>query len=89
MDNNNREKEMNLKDIDKIYDSIRNVMSVKERISYCAQLIYRTHTHLTRHGNHLTKVTKQRSLLVLQHARQELDYLIQSKSAYNLKNKKP
>lgn len=69
-----------LRDIDKIYGSVSTVMSVKERISYCAQLIYRTHTHLSRHGSHLTKSARNRSMQVLQHAREELHMLLRFKN---------
>ena len=70
---------MDLKQVDKIYRTICSYMSVRERISYCSQLIYRTHSQLSRYGNHLPKEAKSRSLEMLQYARRELHQLMQSK----------
>ena len=80
-------KQNELRDIDKIYSAICNYMSVREKISYCAQLIYRTHTHLSRHGSHLTRMARSHSMEVLQYARQELHHLL--RTAHSPNNHKP
>ena len=65
-----------LSEVDKVYSAVSAHMSVKERIYYCAQLIYRTHTYLSRGGNQLTRAARNKSLCVLQHAREELSQLL-------------
>ena len=67
---------MSLSQVDRVYDKVKNEMSVREKITYCARLIYRTHSQLTRPGAHLTRETRQRSMQILQFARFELDELI-------------
>jgi hypothetical protein len=69
---------MKLSEVDRVYQAVRNEMSVNEKITYCSRLIYRTHLQLTKMGAHLTKESKQRSMEILQHARYELDELIRS-----------
>jgi hypothetical protein len=70
---------MSLSEIDRVYQAVMNEMSVKEKIIYCSRLIYRTHTQLTRQGAHLTSVTKQQSMQLLEYARFELDQLLKTR----------
>lgn len=69
---------MQLSDIDNIYRQVKDHMSIEDKISYCARVIYRTHQHLNRHGNSLSREAKSRSLQVLQNARQEMHQLLAS-----------
>lgn len=61
---------------DKVYRNSWQNLSVKERINYCASVIYETHKYLTKYSNRLTRIAKVKSRKLIFRAQNELTELV-------------
>ena len=69
---------MDLAEVERFYGLSEDNMSVKEKITYCSQVIYRTHVLLNQPGSALSRDARNRTLQLLQRARRELRELVSS-----------
>jgi hypothetical protein len=69
-----------LSDIDKNYRTISAYMTVKEKIAYCANIIYRTHLYLRRNSDQLSRLARNKTREILTGASNELAELSETRN---------
>jgi hypothetical protein len=67
----------NLTEIDKVYGRLNKYATVNERLKYCASLIQRTESFVTKNRETLTEHIKKRSFDIIIAAETEIDKLSQ------------
>lgn len=65
-----------IEQFDRNYRERGSSLSIRERINYCAMIIYRTHRYLSRYGSRLSSFARNRSHSIIASAETELTRLI-------------